>query len=194
MEDYSQKIENLIRKLEDLKNSDEEKEKKFLKFLDEVSLFYQELFNIDEDEVTILLTNKKRTLLSFAKPDYLRDAGFIPMTSPDSMAVKSIQSRKAKLLNSISSVRHTNIFESVKHPKKYSRPIQMMMIVPIFAENIPLGVIEIVRKGMSKTEAGEDFTQEDLKVLIDSVKKLSPYFLYFTPEDFRGRLVDEVEE
>ncbi len=194
MSDFAEKLISLINKLETIKSSELEKEEKFNKFLDEVSSFYQEVYNVDEDEVTILLSNKKRNVLSFAKPDYLRDSGFIPMTSPDSMAVKSIHEKKAKLMNHIASIRHANIFESVKHPKKYSRPIQMMMIAPIFVEGVPLGAIEVVRKGNTKTEAGDDFSQEDFKNFVESVKKLAPYFLYFTPEDFRGKLISEEDE
>ncbi len=185
-----EKLEALKTNLKELQGEDSKKEEKFLKFLDILSEFLQDIFKVEDDEVSILITDKKEEILSFVKPDYLRGAGIIPMSSQDSFAVQSLITAKAKVVNHLKKKRPSSIFELVKNPDKPNYPVQKLMIVPLLLKGKKLGVIEIMKKAMSWNEAGPDFTEEDLKVLVDIVKEIATYFAFFKPEDYKPKLTE----
>ena len=189
-EKIKEKLEEFKNKLKELKKEEGEKEKKFFKFLDMLSEFLQDIFRVEEDEVTVLMTDKREALLSFVKPDYLRNAGIIPLSSQDSFAVQSLVNAKAKVVNHLKTKRTSSVFELVKNPDKPNYPVQKLMVVPLLLKGKKLGVIEIMKKAMSSSEAGPDFTEDDLKQLVEIVKEILPYFDFFKPEDFKPKLTE----
>ncbi len=189
-EQTKEKLENFKNELKTLQTEEGEKVKKFFKFLDMFSKFLQDVFKVEDDEVTIFVTDKKESLLSFVKPDYLRGAGIIPLTSQDSFAVQSLVTAKAKVVNHLKKKRPSSIFELVKNPDKPNLPVQKLMIVPLLLKGKKLGVLEILKKAMSNNEAGPDFTEEDLKTLVEITKEITPFFSFFKPEDFKPKLTE----
>ena len=185
-----EKLDIFKEEVKKLQAEEGEKEKKFYKFLDMLSSFLQDVFKVEDDEVTIFVTDKKESLLSFVKPDYLREAGIIPMTSQDSFAVQSLLNAKAKVINHLKKKRPSSIFELVKNPNKPNYPVQKLMVVPLLLKGKKLGVIEILKKAMSSSEAGPDFTEEDLKQLVEIVKEIVTYFSFFRPEDYKPKLTE----
>ncbi len=185
-----EKLDIFKEEVKKLQAEEGEKENKFNKFLDMLSSFLQDVFKVEDDEVTIFVTDKKESLLSFVKPDYLREAGIIPMTSQDSFAVQSLLNAKAKVINNLKKKRPSSIFELVKNPNKPNYPVQKLMVVPLLLKGKKLGVIEILKKAMSSSEAGPDFTEEDLKQLVEIVKEIVTYFSYFKPEDYKPKLTE----
>ncbi len=185
-----ERLEEFKNKVKELQSEEGKKEEKFLKFLDLYSELLQDIFKVEDDEVSILITDKKEEILTFVKPDYLRDAGIIPMTSQDSFAVQSLTTAKAKVVNHLKKKRPSSIFELVKNPNKPNYPVQKLMIVPLLLKGKKLGVIEIMKKAMSWNEAGPDFTEEDLKILVDIVKETVSYFAFFKPEEYKPKLTE----
>ncbi len=185
-----EKLDIFKEEVKKLQAEEGEKENKFNKFLDMLSSFLQDVFKVEDDEVTIFVTDKKESLLSFVKPDYLREAGIIPMTSQDSFAVQSLLNAKAKVINNLKKKRPSSIFELVKNPNKPNYPVQKLMVVPLLLKGKKLGVIEILKKAMSSSEAGPDFTEEDLKQLVEIAKEIVTYFSFFKPEDYKPKLTE----
>jgi len=182
------KLEVLKEKFEDLKQTKQEKSKSFFSFLDILSNFLGRLFEINDDEVSILVTNKDASILSFAKPDYLRKSGFIPISAQSSVAVDSLNMAKARVFNKPSRKTLCSIFEHVVHPEKQIHPVQKMMVIPLIYEKQKLGVVELTRKAKSLAEAGPDFTKDDLSLAIQVLKSILPYFAHFKIKDYKAKL------
>ncbi len=183
-------LDSLKEKFKSVQQEEKDKNKAFKRFADLLSEFLQKGFALEEDEVSILITDKKESILSFVKPDYLVNAGIIPLTSQDSIAAQALTASKAKVLNHIKKKRHSSIFEYVKHPEKTTYPVQKIMAVPLLFKGKKYGVIELTRKGSSPSEAGPDFTEEDLKDMVEIVKEIVSFFAFFKPEDYKPSLIE----
>jgi GAF domain-containing protein len=173
-----------------LQQEEKDKNKAFKKFLNLLSDFLQKSFGLEEDEVSILITDKKESIISFVKPDYLVNSGMIPLTSQDSVAAQALNNSKAKVLNHIKKKRHSSIFEYVKHPAKTVYPVQKLMAVPLLFNGKKYGVIEMMRKGLTPSDSGQDWTEDDLKKMVEIVKEIASFFAFFKPEDYKPSLVE----
>jgi len=160
----------------------------FNKTISEISKFYVENLNLNEDEVAILLTDKDKEVLSFAAPQYLVNSGLIPINSSDAFASIVYRLNKQAIDNNFNQQKHLNLFEFIKTPENKIKHIWKMLATTITAENDKLGVIELSRKGETIIEAGEDFTQNDLDFVVNSIEKLAPFIKKVMPENFRGKL------
>jgi GAF domain-containing protein len=92
--------------------------------------------------------------------------------SGSAVAARTASTRSPLLLNSFARVRHVSLFESVKigsdaeEPGAQQLPIQKIMSVPIVGPNGQIvGVVQVSRKGLDPKLAGNDFTNDDLKLL-----------------------------
>jgi len=122
-------------------------------------------FKVKPEEVAILRVKEGR-FLEFIVPAKLANLGSIPMTSTNSLAVRTARDGKSEALNNFGSAQHPTVFEAVKLVKgESSEPIQKIMSVPILVGGKSAGVIQVSRKGKNAATAGADFAPKDLDEL-----------------------------
>jgi hypothetical protein len=121
---------------------------------------------VQADEVAILGVSTRWKHLHFLVPQALKNVGFIPMSSTSALAARTARESRPEINNNFSAVRHATVFEGVKGSTTTGASIQKIISAPILCEGKVVGVMQISRKGGTATEAGADFTAEDLgKVL-----------------------------
>jgi hypothetical protein len=121
---------------------------------------------VQADEVAILGVSTRWRHLHFLLPQALKNVGFIPMSSTSALAARTARESRPEINNNFSAVRHATVFEGVKTSTTTGASIQKIISAPILCEGKVVGVMQISRKGGTPTEAGADFTAEDLgKVL-----------------------------
>jgi hypothetical protein len=164
-------------------------EKTFKSVVDDIVKFYCDNFDLQNDEVAVLLIDKDNMILSFAAPEYLVNAGMIPITSPDAFAARVFKMNRGMIENNFNQMKHLHLFEYIKGPGDKVRRIWKMMSTILRSGDLKFGIIELSRKGSSLDEAGEDFSAENLEFLESSIREFAPFFLKVLPGDFRGKLV-----
>jgi hypothetical protein len=148
-------------------------EKTFKSVVDDIVKFYCDNFELQIDEVAILLTDKDNMVLS----------------SPDAFAARVFKMNRGMIENNFNQMKHLHLFEFIKGPGDKIRKIWKMMSTILVSGDVKFGIIELSRKGSSLHEAGEDFGPENLEFLESSSREFAPYFLKVLPGDFRGKLV-----
>lgn len=139
----------------------------------------------NDSEVAILLLNATGNLLKFVSPKALWDAqANFPATQKDSFAVQVLQTRKGKVDNKFSDVKHLKFFEMTKFGKSREKPIQKMLALPLVDGAKVVGVVEISRKGDTPDEAGPNFTPEDANKVLAVLKQCLPDFMKCVPKEF----------
>jgi len=123
------------------------------------------MFDVDPDEVAILIVSQKNKILKFVIPEKLSVVGSIPLSSTNALAARTVRERKAELTNTFNTSRHASVFEGVPLGRREGESIHKMMSAPIVDGTKVIGVIQISRKGHSAKSAGPDFTQKDLRAL-----------------------------
>jgi hypothetical protein len=103
-------ISLLLEKLKVIK-AQKSNEEGFFKATGLISEFFAETFKVDNDEIAILLADKTRFFLSFAYPDFLVNAGNIPVSSPDAFAAYVYKTEQAY-------IRSTSIFLSTSRVRR----------------------------------------------------------------------------
>ncbi|HJY88713.1 MAG TPA: GAF domain-containing protein, partial [Candidatus Acidoferrum sp.] len=118
------------------------------------------------DEVAVLGVSHRWSHLHFIVPAALKNVGFIPLTSNSALAARTVRDSRPEINNNFSTVRHATVFEGVKTATTSGESIQKIVSAPILCDGKVVGVMQISRKGASASNAGPDFTAEDLgKVL-----------------------------
>jgi len=128
------------------------------------------LFAVRLSEVALLRLEKG--LLKFIFPEQLQTAGSIPVSSSSSVAADTAMTKKIRLFNAFTMVKHARVFETIKltggedtDPSEQAA-IQKLMSAPVLgSDQKVLGVIQISRKAFEAATAGPDFTREDLQQL-----------------------------
>jgi transcriptional regulator with GAF, ATPase, and Fis domain len=125
-------------------------------------------FSVKSDEVALLEVAQNGAILSFLYPAKLRKVGSIPMSTTNSLAVRTVREKRPELINNFPAQKHPTVFESVAVDEsiKERNPIQKIMSVPLLVDGKAVGVVQISRKGKSATTAGADFTIRDLTTLV----------------------------
>lgn len=153
-----------------------------------VEQFYTSSLYLEEHEVAIFLTNKEKTVLSFACPDYLVDSGMIPVSSTEAFTASIYRTGRGVIENNFQQQKHLSIFEIIRTPDDKVKPVWKMMGALIAAGEEKVGVVEISRRSVSPAEAGEDFTDSELRFLEATATKLAPFIRRAMPENFRGKI------
>ncbi|HXJ17284.1 MAG TPA: GAF domain-containing protein [Candidatus Polarisedimenticolia bacterium] len=132
-------------------------------------------FGVRTHEVAILgLTSDERSL-RFLAPDSLRIVGQIPLSSTNSLAVRTLRDKRPELVNHFSTVPHASVFEAVPiSDDQRGEPIQKIMSSPILLGNRAIGVLQVSRKGANLADTGPDFTQPQLRELKTISDALAP--------------------
>src|SRR5208283_491561 len=121
---------------------------------------------VNVDEVAVLGVSHRWRHLHFIVPSALKNVGFIPLTSNSALAARTARESKPEINNNFSAVRHATVFEGVKAATTRGESIQKIISAPILCDGKVVGVMQISRKGATPTEAGADFTADELgKVL-----------------------------
>jgi hypothetical protein len=128
--------------------------------------------HVKSDEVAILAVSEKWRHLYFLVPEALRNVGHIPLSSTSALAARTARDSRPEILNNFSTVRHASVFEGVKADSLNAHAIQRIISAPILAEGKVIGVIQISRKAKAVTEAGPEFTADDLGKLLVICKPL----------------------
>jgi hypothetical protein len=157
--------------------------------LDDIAEFYCENFSLEPDEVAILLSDRDNMVLSFAYPDFLVDAGLIPVSSPDAFAARVFKLNRGLIENNFNQMKHLHLFEYVKGPGGKVRKIWKMMSTVLRTKDYKFGVIEISRKGETAEDADENFKEDNLEFLEKTMVEFVPYLGKVLPEDFKGKLI-----
>ncbi len=163
-------------------------ESSFQDAMNSVAHFFSTSLELQMDEVSILITDKDKAVLSFAYPAYLVDSGMIPVTSPDAFASMIYQAGRGFIENSFNQQKHLHLFELIPTPDKKVKPIWKIMGTVLKASGEKFGVIELSRKAEDNLKAGADFSREDLVFLERSLDKIAPSLKKVLPADFRGKI------
>jgi len=123
-------------------------------------------FNVKADEVAVLAMAHGDKFLRFVVPEKLQKVGDIPLTSTNSLAVRTARDRRPEVINNFATARHPTVFEAVPLGQQRGEPIQKIMSAPINADGKVIGVIQVSRKGKAVTASGADFTPKDLSDLV----------------------------
>lgn len=136
------------------------------------------LFSVKLDEIAILHLSENGTVLQFVYPFRLQKVGSIPMTTTNSLAVRTAREKRPEMVNNFTTQKHPTVFEAVSlDPQSSERhPIQKIMSVPLLLDGKPVGVVQVSRKGKSPTTAGNDFTIRDLTTLVTTAGVLAKCF------------------
>ena len=123
-------------------------------------------FGVKTDEVAMIALVQTDKFLRFLVPEKLQQVGNIPMTSTNSLAVRTARDKRPEIINNFSTARHPTVFEAVPLGQQRGDPIQKIMSAPLTAENKVVGVIQVSRKGKTLGVAGPDFAPKDLSDLV----------------------------
>ena len=127
---------------------------------------------VKSDEVAILGVSTRWRHLHFLVPQALKNVGFNPLTSNSALAARTVRDSRPEINNNFSAVRHATVFEGVKAPTTSGESIQKIVSAPILCGGKVVGVMQVSRKGASPTEAGPDFTADDLGKILALCKPL----------------------
>jgi len=131
-------------------------------------------FDAKPDEVAVLALIRDGKFLQFVLPEKLQKVGDIPMTSTNSLAVRTARERRPEVINNFATARHPTVFEAVPLGQQRGEPIQKIMSAPITVDGKVVGVIQVSRKGKNISVVGSDFTPKELNDLVALGNKLGP--------------------
>ena len=136
------------------------------------------LFSVKQDEVAILQLSTDGKVLKFLHPFKLKQMGSIPLSTTNTLAVRTVREKRPEMINNFPAQKHPTIFEAVglDPQKKEREPIQKIISAPLLLDSKPIGVIQISRKGKSLQTAGADFTIRDLTSLMTTAGMLAKCF------------------
>src|SRR6201982_1002863 len=128
--------------------------------------------HVKSDEVAILAVSEKWRHLYFLVPEALRNVGHIPLSSTSALAARTVRDSRPEIMNNFSTVRHASVFEGVKAETLNAGATQRIISAPILADGRVIGVIQISRKAATVSEAGPEFSADDLGKLLAICKPL----------------------
>jgi hypothetical protein len=137
---------------------------------------------VQTDEVAILGVSTRWRHLHFLVPQALKNVGFIPMSSTSALAARTARESRPEITNNFSTVRHATVFEGVKAATTTGESIQKIISAPILCDGKVVGVMQISRKGATATEAGADFSSEDLGKVLALCRPLGKLVRYLAGE------------
>ncbi len=124
------------------------------------------------DEVAILGVSYRWRHLHFLVPQALKNVGFIPLSSNSALAARTARDSRPEINNNFAAVRHASVFEGVRTATTSGEAIQKIVSAPILCEGKVVGVMQISRKGINVSDAGADFTADDLGKVLALCKPL----------------------
>jgi GAF domain len=138
--------------------------------------------SVKPDEVAILAVSERWRHLYFLVPQALRNVGYIPISSVSALAARTARDSRPDIVNDFPAMRHATVFESVKAESLNTSAIQKIISAPILHDGKVIGVIQVSRKGGSPSEAGPDFTSDDLGRVLAICKPLGKLIKHIAAE------------
>lgn len=138
--------------------------------LDAIVSALRQALRLQADEIALLTVDAEAEVLRFLIPTKLAKTGFIPLSSRDALAARTLRENKVFVNNRFTATFHASVFEQVKlDPAAEGRPlpIQKILSVPIPGESTPKGVLQLSRKAAEPGQAGDDFSKEDMAALAE---------------------------
>lgn len=132
-------------------------------------------FSVSSGEVALLTTAEDdASVLRFCWPKKLGNTGFIPISTHDSLAARTVRDNRPFSNNRFASVRHAVVFEQVRlnADQPSQQPIQKIISAPLPGATGAKGVVQVSRKGEGEKSVA-DFTPNDLLVLEELAKVLA---------------------
>lgn len=129
-------------------------------------------FKVTTEEVSIFILDNNSDQLKFIWPPSLQKSGSVPLSSKQSLAVKTFSDKRTLINNNFTAVTHSAIFEMVS---KSADPIQKIISSPLIGEGGVYGLVQVCRKGSSPEEAGADFGKQDQQALEKAITVLTKY-------------------
>lgn len=127
-------------------------------------------FAVAEDEVALFLLDARKTVLHFLWPERLKQIGFIPYSSLDSLAARTAREARVFITNTFASQHHASFFEKIRLEEGFGdrpKPIQKIMSVPMLVNDDVRGVIQVSRKGAADDPGLPNFSDEDAARLVE---------------------------
>src|ERR1700734_203448 len=104
-------------------------------------------FKVQAHEVAILTITADDRFLRFVVPEKLQQVGQIPLTSTNSLAVRTVREKRPEVINHFAVVPHSSVFEAVPITEdERGEAIQKIMSAPILQERKDAAGIQISRK------------------------------------------------
>lgn len=167
-------IEIFIQQLKHYLDKFADKRMKLKAIAEGVASFY----SLRSHEVGLFSVNHKRQEISFLLPEGMAQKGHIPLTAMNSLVVQTVNDLVPYLDNNFTRSRHLFMFEHMLTEKSTRISVQKIMSVPIISEGVALGVIQVAKKGDFVSEAGADFTEQNLGDLVKIANILASYDLF----------------
>ena len=137
--------------------------------LEDIAARIGRTFRAKSDEVAALRVSPDGKHLRFVFPQKMVKIGQLPITTTNSLAVRTVRDKRGEIVNNFSTYKHPTVFEAVQlSGEETSAPIRKIMSAPMVVDNRVVGVIQVSRKGRPGEAVGVDFTPKDLKELIDA--------------------------
>ncbi len=110
---------------------------------------------VSVSEMALLLADEEAGALRFVWPRRLQSSGTLPLSSKESLAVRTYAEQEATMNNRFSATRHASIFEALPLQEQGGKalPIQKIVSVPIRTPQACLGVLQICRKAVDPAAA-----------------------------------------
>lgn len=143
---------------------------------DDVAAFY----SLRSHEIGLFSVNHKKHEISFMLPEGMAKTGHIPLNAVNSLVARTANELVPSLDNSFVKTRHLFMFEHMLSEKSDRITVQKIMSVPIIAAGASKGVIQVGRKGASLTEAGADFTEQNLADLVKIAAVIAEYDIHLS--------------
>jgi GAF domain-containing protein len=138
-------------------------------------------FKVSEREVALLLRTDDGRMLKFMYPVALAEGPNTFPLSAHSVAGDVVKSGRGIVNNALPQSKHMAFYEKIRLEGPKGGPIQKLIVAPIRTGGLPLGVIEVSRKGEDGASAGPDFTQQDLAALIEIAAAAAPFLRRLRP-------------
>jgi GAF domain-containing protein len=133
-------------------------------------------FGVERDEVALFLLDERKTVLHFLWPERLKQVGFIPFSSIDSLAARTAREARVFITNTFASQHHASFFEKIRLQEGFGerpKPIQKIMSVPMLADEDVRGVIQVSRKGPAHDPSLPNFSDADAARLVALAQEIA---------------------
>lgn len=138
---------------------------------DDVAAFYA----LRSHEIGLFSVNQKKHEIVFMLPEGMAKTGHIPLNAVNSLVARTANDLKPVIDNDFVKTRHLFMFEHMLADKSNRITMQKIMSVPILANGVAKGVIQVGRKGATLAEAGADFTEQNLADLVTIAAVIAEY-------------------
>jgi len=125
---------------------------------EEIAAYY----GVRPHEIGLFSVDVKKHEITFRWPVSMAKVGHIPLNAVNSLVAKTANEKIASLDNAFARTRHLFMFEHMLADKTERITAQKVMSAPIQTDGTVTGVIQVVRKGATAVEAGDDFTEQNL--------------------------------